>query len=1456
MVTLPHTDTDNGYSLRVSKNLPPNSANLAYVKSDTPSEEKNLLIYNDIKNVSENKLSSGQKIEFKVFSKNNMKLETEDGINSFVRSNIELTDEYNVLGKREPLYYVARSKYLFDARTSKVYPYINGNQVAQERRFEELTVENKNKLVYSDNRISITKENGVPLDTNDIYKIVLLQDGEESYTYRILVYANFDIYSNIYEIHYPAFELKNKESHKILNFESIFEKIEYDALIKMSEEEKLYKKVYAIRGDQKIGYTIFAPNPKLELSDIDENSRPAHTFQYYIEANLKTRISDKNKALINVGLIYVNETAFNQKNISSAAKRLFYGNKYFPEYISFQNPHTQFGMNIPEQYDYWLADINMPQEHYLDYDILIISGYGNKDFSKFNSSIKGFLNNGGLLIYDNCGDGANVLNTVFSEKNTFINDVSFSKSEKYSAPREYVDIKSFKDRYYSLRDAKSIGKSSPAISLKGNENIGDWKILLNHIGESPSIILKEKEYKGNLIVSNAGLMLDILLGGEEVMKFLTNLIIYYSENKYFVTPNLKDYVYHKDNLFKKEYVQDGKVLYIEDRNDLDQTQIVAKKIMANSVASKMKTYLPEYFKNGEGYYQPFVQNMGNFELSNGSFERTSTKGETEWTGSKLNAIPGWSTEILSGTGVTFSQGKENVKNGYYSIKIHTTKSRSSWYQNLGVIPSGEYKFGIYINNQGEEPFTYGLYDTTGKLVFESEEIQTNKLWKEYFLPFTLKENKELILKIGSHKQNQSILGYIDSVSLKTENTVRMNPKNAGFENLYAYATSPKGEGINLGYNNLKEDNVLKENTVLQAELLVKSYVYQWNNAEAVYKKKYGNSSSIPFDIKNSDGTKVINKLLSIIPALNHGIEWADKTRVYYEIELKDSPTSAYINLEIYDPAIDKYYYTNEGISAINYNDLWWNSYESTVVVRASTSFYGLKVTGRYYNLLLNKNYQIDIQNPATKDERDRWYLRIKNGSFQKKSISSKELRELKEVGFENYYDDKIIGVHEYSVPEYNSQAFYPKYGEREVKMEKAEYIDNKKIKIQRHPIILREEYVVKETLVPANKERTIFMSSNNWWDKNYQPIIYSNMQGFEEDSVVNYKYKINYELGLVEFEDSITEGNIKASYRHDNFKIIRRKFKNERINAEMLTTRDGYTFHFKNEKIANYPQPVIYRDEKSPGSIIHPKEALIDYDNGTVTFFQKMETRIYADYNYFVDEELDYKDVSTITGEIILNKEISFKDEIYVSYLYKENFYEYKGYYDDKNQVFMSLDLNPTAGHTYVQPEIIDGEVRYTVQPTEKLLGKEIYVYILPSTSIYNTNMRTEKNCIRHAFSEEEWHKVKQATPEALMLARIQIRENTIIENTIVVDARSRGGGLKESIKEETIETKMGYTSNFWDIGSFNGMPYYRNGVDVIKIPSKVLKINGGRFTEDDINDIVYKYIAYGNMPIIEYVEE
>ena len=44
MGTLPHTNPENGYALRIGKHLPQEAANLVYVHMDSPTPEKNIIV--------------------------------------------------------------------------------------------------------------------------------------------------------------------------------------------------------------------------------------------------------------------------------------------------------------------------------------------------------------------------------------------------------------------------------------------------------------------------------------------------------------------------------------------------------------------------------------------------------------------------------------------------------------------------------------------------------------------------------------------------------------------------------------------------------------------------------------------------------------------------------------------------------------------------------------------------------------------------------------------------------------------------------------------------------------------------------------------------------------------------------------------------------------------------------------------------------------------------------------------------------------------------------------------------------------------------------------------------------------------------------------------------------------------------------------------------------------------
>jgi hypothetical protein len=105
-----------------------------------------------------------------------------------------------------------------------------------------------------------------------------------------------------------------------------------------------------------------------------------------------------------------------------------------------------------------------------------------------------------------------------------------------------------------------------------------------------------------------------------------------------------------------------------------------------------------------------------------------------------------------------------------------------------------------------------------------------------------------------------------------------------------------------------------------------------------------------------------------------------------------------------------------------------------------------------------------------------------------------------------------------------------------------------------------------------------------------------------------------------------------------------------------------------------------------------------------------------------------------------------------------------------------------------------------------------------------------------------------------LLLAKVFVREHTNVDQAVVMDARTRGGGLKESITEQEISKRVQGKQRYWDIGGWNGKAYYRNGTLVVRIPKKILQSNGGQFTEEQVEKMLEKYVAYGTYTIIEYI--
>jgi len=256
----------------------------------------------------------------------------------------------------------------------------------------------------------------------------------------------------------------------------------------------------------------------------------------------------------------------------------------------------------------------------------------------------------------------------------------------------------------------------------------------------------------------------------------------------------------------------------------------------------------------------------------------------------------------------------------------------------------------------------------------------------------------------------------------------------------------------------------------------------------------------------------------------------------------------------------------------------------------------------------------------------------------------------------------------------------------------------------------------------------------------------------------------------------------------------------------------------------------------------------------TIKLYKKVDNVLY---------EVKIKDVSFSDGIIITDEAISENDNIVCTYTYIEESYVYRGFWRNKSD-FARIDLNPNMYHTY-------SDLTYTPsedKPSKNLFNKVIYFFLKPTIICevdpdYNSMVvdREDDSMIKDVVQLNKaciYHQIDNPMPQSsvdIQIGSVYIRQNTSLHSTVLVDSRTRGGGIIESMKDDLRHELEPDSDYYLDIGYYDGEPYQENGVIIIRLDKKVLKEFGGMFTQGDVEQKVKRWLGLGVYPIIEYVD-
>lgn len=1074
----------NGYAIRIGDRVPKHSANLAYVHSKTVTPENNLILEDVSSFIRENGLSSFAQQDFIVYPNKEYILETESGQSFFPTDSFCVTDEFTIRKNRQdqpyPVFYRAELTGKFDIRNSLVLPYMSGYSTEVESSatlFEETDPDKRSELLYFSNNIRIERNEGALL-ADERYKVLLIR--ENQFIYRIYIFTNFQSGTDVtYKVIYPNYNEEKKDSYlkeEVLNCYPFFEHVTNERFNQIVEEMQqnptLYKHLKAYTTvKEDAGFRVLATS---DVMIADYQTRPPQFFKHRMVAKLQTRLSEINTGKINIGFFHI-QNAINVQNLRSVGK-VINENEMIPEYLTLYNSISENTGLEKKDITYWHVDLLMPQEQLNNFDMIVITGYGKEDMSSYQRILKSYLENGGVIWIDNAGSGEQALDFYKGNKNTFIIDIRFSETEDNSN-KVLTKDSSYTNRLYNLSNAiSSVGYNGVDPKINTNE-IDTWETLVSYENKNPSIMKKTFYEKGTILVSNCGIFRNAYHHNTESMQFILNTFIHHTEEKWFLTPWLNDFVYNRENLFKQEYKDENGDIYIDERNEYNPSQIVAKKILHPMARSYVRNFVKPWFyqRNVVGEYYHKILNSSPVVIANSGFESKQSSEEVEWNKSVEQAIPAWSTVYTAGSTPIFSYSDSFTSRGKGQIAIQVSKaerigSHAFWKSNPIYLTKDNYTFTTWIKHLDVKGITtdgakVGIYTENGEKLAESEIIKGSSDWREITFSFDIESNQNIVVRLGFCDGNGVGVISFDDVEMNTFGVVKSSTIINGLHPVYAFSTKPNATTIDIDAEGFESANITRIQPEVPFTYTIRSFIYK--DTYGTLEKKYGPQASYSGRVKKGDGLVSLGFVHFLLPEFPGGAEWSDKNKIYYEISLGDASEEGnrLVNLKMIDKRTGSEWYSGDTL-VIGYKDLYYKADRPSYVLHVETSYETIRATKRHFALHLVDNNRITCELPRTKDAKENWYIKFRNGQFSKEELGYKELSEIYKNHPDTYnkLSERTIRKETYSIKEYHDQVFNPSTGIMTVENE-ASYINPNTICVPHSNLLIKKGSAEMEELI-------------------------------------------------------------------------------------------------------------------------------------------------------------------------------------------------------------------------------------------------------------------------------------------------------------------------------------------------------------------------------------------------------